>query len=278
MNAEQKMVQIGRLQIGSGQPLALVAGPCVLEDEDLVYRTAEQTLKLGAANGFPLVFKASFDKANRTRGDAPRGPGLFEGLRILEGVRRRFGVPVLTDVHETSQCSMVAEVVDVLQIPAFLCRQTDLLYAAGATGLPVNIKKGQFMAAEDMGFAVAKTVDGRSADQPQNVLVTERGTFFGYRDLVVDFRNLGILRTVAPVVFDGTHAVQRPGAGGGVTTGLRSQVPDLVRAAVACGVDALFLEVHPDPDNARSDGSTSLDLNRLGPVLESARRIRDACE
>ena len=213
-----------RLWIGGGAPLVLIAGPCVLEDRDFVLRHAEQLQRIAGAHGFGLVFKASFDKANRTRQGSPRGPGLEAGLRTLEDVRRSLGLSVLTDVHEAWQCRPTAEVVDVLQVPAFLCRQTDLLMAAGATKRTVNIKKGQFMAAEDMAYAVEK-VDGPT-------LLTERGTMFGYRDLVVDFRNLAVMRRFAPVVFDATHSVQQPGAAGGQSGGRRELVPALCRAAV----------------------------------------------
>ena len=256
----------GRVRIGGGAPIALIAGPCVLEHRDFVLQHAERLHRIAEADGFPFVFKASFDKANRTRASSPRGPGLDDGLRLLEEVRSAQGVPVLTDVHEPAQCALVAEVVDVLQVPAFLCRQTDLLVAAGATGRPVNVKKGQFMAAEDMRFAVEK-VNGPC-------LLTERGTMFGYRDLIVDFRNLPILRRHAPVVFDGTHSVQRPGATDGRSGGRRDEVPGLVRAAVACGVDGLFLEVHPDPDRAPSDGPNSLTYAGLQAVLSDVSRLQ----
>ena len=254
--------------IGGQAPLLLILGPCVLEDRDFILRHAEALKTRVARHGAAMVFKASFDKANRTREASPRGPGLEGGLRLLEEVRSSLELPVLTDVHESWQCAPVAEVVDVLQIPAFLCRQTDLLKAAGATGRTVNIKKGQFLAAEDMVYAVEK-VGGPA-------MLTERGTTFGYRDLVVDFRNLAILRGLGPVVFDGTHAVQRPGAGGGRSGGNRLQVAPLVRAAVAAGVDGLFLEVHPDPDHAPSDGPNSLNYQGLDAILADVYRLQSA--
>ena len=254
--------------IGGGAPLALVAGPCVLEDRDFVLRHAARLKAIASRHGFPLIFKASFDKANRTRAASPRGPGLEDGLRLLHEVRTRLELPVLTDVHETWQCAPVAEVVDVLQIPAFLCRQTDLLTAAGRTGRPVNVKKGQFMAAADMAFAVEKIAGP--------ALLTERGTMLGYRDLVVDFRNLAVLRGFAPVIFDGTHSVQRPGSADGRSGGDRTQVPALARAAVACGIDALFLEVHPEPEHAPSDGPNSLTYDGLETVLTEVYRLQAA--
>lgn len=257
------------LRIGGGQPLAVIAGPCVLQDRDFNLRHAERLKTITAERGVPYIFKASFDKANRTSGGSHRGPGLEDGIRLLEAVKTELDLPVLTDVHTAEQCAAAAEVADVLQIPAFLCRQTDLLAAAGATGKVVNVKKGQFLAADDMAFAVDKVGHDK-------VLVTERGTTFGYRDLVVDYRNLGIMRRFAPVVFDGTHSVQRPGAAGGATGGNRDLVPELVRAAVAVGIDALFVEVHPDPENAPSDGPNSLTYALFERVLDEARAIRAA--
>ncbi|MCB2199403.1 3-deoxy-8-phosphooctulonate synthase [bacterium] len=233
----------------AGHPL-LIAGPCVLQTRDLALQIAETIASICRPYNVPYIFKASFDKANRTSGGSKRGPGLDEGLRILEDVKTTVGVPVVTDVHEREQVKAAAEVVDVLQIPAFLCRQTDLLIEAGRTGKTVNVKKGQFLAPEDMRFAIEKVKLG--GDVP--VLLTERGATFGYRDLVVDMRSLAIMRRHAPVIFDGTHAVQSPGGAGGKSGGNRDWVPLLVRAAVAAGVDGLFLEVHPDPDSSPSDG------------------------
>ena len=265
-------VRVGPHRVGFGQPLAVFAGPCLLEGRDFNLAHAERLVEFCRRHDTPLVFKASFDKANRTRAESPRGPGLEAGLRLLADVKDTLGVPLMTDVHEASQCAWAAEVVDVLQIPAFLCRQTDLLVAAGATGRPVNIKKGQFLAAGDLRYARDKT------GAPDRVLLTERGTTFGYRDLVVDLRNLGIMRGIAPVVFDGTHSVQAPGSGQGVTGGHRAWVPALVRAAVAFGVDALFVEVHPDPDRAPSDAATQIDYRVFEQMLADSRRIRDALD
>lgn len=263
-------VSVLGIPIGDGAPLVLISGPCVVEDEAFTVNHARRLKELATEHSFPLIFKASFDKANRTRAGSPRGPGLQGGLDVLAAVKAKVGLPILTDVHWPEQCEEVAKVADVLQIPAFLCRQTDLLAAAGATGRVVNVKKGQFMAAEDMGYAVEKAAGAAG------VLLTERGTSFGYRDLVVDMRSLGTLRKFAPVVFDGTHSVQKPGSAQGTTGGDRTLVPPLCRAAVAVGVDALFLEVHPDPNRAPSDGPNSLDYQGLVEVLGSARAIRSA--
>jgi 2-dehydro-3-deoxyphosphooctonate aldolase (KDO 8-P synthase) len=238
------------IELHPNGPLLLIAGPCVLETRDLALAIAETVKGICSRYKMPYIFKASFDKANRTSGGSHRGPGLEEGLRMLEDVRREVDIPVLTDVHERTQVPAVAEVVDMLQVPAFLCGQTDLLKACGASGKPVNVKKGQFLAAEDMAFAVEKVKSG--GDVP--VTLTERGSTFGYRDLVVDLRSLVTMRRFAPVIFDGTHAVQSPGGEGGRTGGNRKWVPMLVRGAVAAGVDGLFLEVHPDPESSPSDG------------------------
>ncbi len=257
-----------KLTIGGGAPLVLIAGPCVLEDREFVLRHAEALKQIADQHRFALIFKASFDKANRTRMGSPRGPGLEAGLRLLGEVRRRFELPVLTDVHEAWQCAPASEVVDILQVPAFLCRQTDLLVAAGRTGRPVNIKKGSFMAAADMAYAVEKVAGP--------AMLTERGTMFGYHDLVVDFRNLAVLRRFAPVVFDATHSVQQPGGADGRSGGDRTLAPALSRAAVACGIDALFVEVHPDPDHAPSDGPNSLTYEGLDMVLTEVYRLQAA--
>lgn len=256
-----------------GGAFFLIAGPCVLEDDALNVGVAQALARLAEELRLPIVYKASFDKANRSRADAARGPGLERGLAQLALVRRETGLPVLTDVHEAAQCARAAEIVDVLQIPAFLCRQTDLVVAAGATGLPMNVKKGQWMAPEDMAGAVTKA---RQAGSPA-VAVTERGTFMGYGDLVVDMRSFTRLSeaTGAPVVFDGTHSVQRPGKAGGASGGDPRFTPRLVRAAVAAGADALFLEVHPHPETAPSDGSNMMRLERLRGLLEEALAIRE---
>jgi len=257
--------------VGDGR-LALLAGPCVVESRDLVHEIAG-TLKAACDRlGVPFVFKASLDKANRTSAGSFRGMGFDAALDLLGEVKREFGVPVVTDIHEPWHAAAVADVVDLLQIPAFLCRQTDLLVAAGATGRAVNVKKGQFMAPEDMAYAVEKVRSGGS----DNVLLTERGTTFGYHDLVVDFRGLAVMRRSAPVVFDATHSVQSPGGGGGKSSGKREFVAPLARAAVAFGVDALFLETHPDPDKALSDGPNMLALADIEGLLEDVLAIRHA--
>jgi 2-dehydro-3-deoxyphosphooctonate aldolase (KDO 8-P synthase) len=257
---------------GVGGPFFLIAGPCVLEDDQLNVGIGSALARLADELNLPIIFKASFDKANRSSLASGRGPGLDEGLEQLALVRNETGLPVLTDVHEPAQCAKVAGVVDVLQIPAFLCRQTDLLLAAGATGRPVNIKKGQWMAPEEMRGAVQKL---RTAGAP-SVAATERGTFFGYGNLVVDMRSFTAMREAcgAPVVFDGTHSVQRPGLGDGVSGGDPRFIPPLVRAAVAAGADALFLEVHPEPSGAPSDATNMLRLERLRPLLEEVLAIR----
>jgi 2-dehydro-3-deoxyphosphooctonate aldolase (KDO 8-P synthase) len=245
----------------------LIAGPCVLEDDRLNLTVAEHLAALAARLRVPITFKASFDKANRSRLGSFRGPGLEEGLRKLEAVRRATGMPILTDVHDAGQTAAAAEVVDVLQIPAFLCRQTDLLLAAGRTGRPVNVKKGQWMSPEAMAGALEKVREGGSTQ----VAVTERGTFFGYGDLVVDMRSFARLAdaTGAPVVFDATHSVQQPGKGeGGASGGLRQFIPPLLLAAAAAGANGFFLETHPDPDHAPSDGLNMLPLGGLDDLVE----------
>jgi len=249
--------------------LFLIAGPCVLEDDALQLRVAERLARLAEHVPGGVIFKASFDKANRSNPGAERGPGIEEGLAALARVRAASGLPILTDVHLPEQCAPAAEVVDVLQIPAFLCRQTDLLLAAGATGKPVNVKKGQWMHPEGMRGAVAKV---RSAGDGE-VAVTERGTFFGYGDLVVDMRAFARMRAAcrAPVVFDATHSVQRPGQGeGGASGGAREFIPSLTLAAVAAGADGLFIETHPTPDSAPSDGPNMLPLEGLEDLVRRA--------
>jgi 2-dehydro-3-deoxyphosphooctonate aldolase (KDO 8-P synthase) len=262
----------GRVQIGKGHPLALIGGPCILESAALSLEVAAFLADLSRRLALPVIFKGSFDKANRSAAASHRGPGVEEGLRILAAVKARYGLPVTTDIHEPAQARCAAEVVDLLQIPAFLCRQTDLLTAAGETGGPVNIKKGQFMAPGDMRNAVDKvTATGNEA-----VLLTERGTTFGYNNLVVDFRGLPLMRAICPVVFDATHSVQRPAGAGTVSAGDREFVAPLARAAVAAGVDALFLEIHPDPDRALSDGPNSLPLSAVEPLLRALLALRAA--
>ena len=263
--------EIGPVRVGEGR-LFLIAGPCVIESEAHARRMAEAIQRIAGDLGIPYIFKASYDKANRTSMKSFRGPGLKEGTRILEALARDTGLPVLTDVHQPEHCEVAAEAVDVLQIPAFLCRQTDLLIAAGKTGRAVNIKKGQFVAPWDMKHPVEKV---RSTGN-ERVFLTERGASFGYNTLVVDYRSLPVMRELAPVVFDGTHSVQQPSAANGVSGGQPEFIPLLARAAVAAGVDGLFLEVHDDPANAKSDGANALGLDLLKPLLEKLLAIHMA--
>ena len=263
--------EIGPVQVGAGR-LFLIAGPCVIESEAHVRTMADAIQRIAADLGIPYIFKASYDKANRTSVNSFRGPGIVEGTRILRALAEATGLPVLTDVHEAGHCEIAAEAVDVLQIPAFLCRQTDLLVAAGKTGRAVNIKKGQFVAPWDMTHPIEKV---RSTGN-ERVFLTERGASFGYNTLVVDYRSLPVMRRMAPVVFDGTHSVQQPSAAGGVSGGQPEFIPLLARAAVAAGIDGLFLEVHDDPANAKSDGANALDLKLLKPLLERLLAIHSA--
>ena len=263
--------EIGPVQVGAGQ-LFLIAGPCVIESEAHVRRMAESIQRIAGDLGVPFIFKASYDKANRTSVKSFRGPGLVEGTRILGQLARDTGLPVLTDVHEPGHCEIAAEAVDVLQIPAFLCRQTDLLLAAGRTGRAINIKKGQFVAPWDMAHPVEKV---RSTGN-ERVFLTERGASFGYNTLVVDYRSLPVMRRLAPVVFDATHSVQQPSAADGVSGGQPEFIPMMARAAAAAGIDGLFLEVHDDPANAKSDGANALDLKLLKPLLERLLAIHKA--
>ena len=260
----------------------LIAGPCVAESYELCLQVAQAVAALCKARDIAYIFKASFDKANRTSLQGYRGHGVAAGLDILRRVRSATGLPILTDIHTAEQAKMAAEVVDVLQIPAFLCRQTDLLHAAAQTGVPTNIKKGQFLAPEDMAHVVHKFRAAYAAQHtgPAAVAVTERGACFGYHNLVVDMRGLVIMAhsCAAPVIFDATHAVQRPSAGQGHSCGDRHMAPVLARAAVAVGVDALFCEVHPDPDKALSDGPNSLDLPMLAQLLDQVVAIRRALQ
>jgi 2-dehydro-3-deoxyphosphooctonate aldolase (KDO 8-P synthase) len=260
--------EIGPVQVGAGR-LFLIAGPCVIESEAHVRSMADALQRITADLGIPFIFKASYDKANRTSVKSFRGPGLIEGTRILGRLAKETGLPVLTDVHEPGHCEVAAEAVDVLQIPAFLCRQTDLLVAAGKTGRAINIKKGQFVAPGDMEHTVEKV---RSTGNDR-IFLTERGSSFGYNNLVVDYRSLAVMRSIAPVVFDGTHSVQQPSAANGVSGGQPEFIPVLARAAVAAGIDGLFLEVHDDPANAKSDGANALDLKLLRPLLEKLLAI-----
>jgi 2-dehydro-3-deoxyphosphooctonate aldolase (KDO 8-P synthase) len=256
-------------------PFTLIAGPCVIENEELVFSIAEQVKAISDRLGISYIFKASFDKANRSSGQSFRGPGFETGLKVLAEVKRRFGLRVLTDIHESQQAAPVAAVVDVMQIPAFLCRQSDLLLAAAAatrgTDKVINVKKGQFLAPWAMAQVVNKLRDAGAAE----VWLTERGSCFGYNTLVVDYRSLPQLQALdCPVIFDATHSVQQPGGRGTSSGGQREFVAPLARAAVAVGVDGLFLEVHPDPDNALSDGPNMVPLHRLEPLLEQLLTIR----
>lgn len=257
--------------MGAGR-LFLIAGPCVIESEQHVRTMADALQRITSDLGVPFIFKASYDKANRTSVKSYRGPGLLEGTRILGALARATGLTLLTDVHEPAHCEIAAAAVDVLQIPAFLCRQTDLLVAAGKTGRAINIKKGQFVSPWDMQHPVEKV---RSTGN-ERVFLTERGASFGYNTLVVDYRSLAIMRNMTPVVFDGTHSVQQPSAADGVSGGQPEFIPLLTRAAVAAGIDGLFLEVHDDPANAKSDGANALHLNLLKPLLEKLLAIHKA--
>jgi len=263
-------VQIGGVRLGGGAPLTLIAGPCVIESDAHALKMAEAIGEIAGRHRIPLIFKASYDKANRTSGRSYRGPGLAGGLRALDAVKRRTGLPILTDIHEPAQAGPAAEVADVLQIPAFLSRQTDLLVAAARTGRAVNIKKGQFLAPDDMRHAVAKV----TAEGNLNVIVTERGVSFGYHNLVVDMRAFPMLRGLGfPVVFDVTHSLQLPGAGDGVTAGQAEFIEPLASAGVAAGVDGIFLEVHDDPARAKSDAQNALPLARLDALVARLLRI-----
>jgi 2-dehydro-3-deoxyphosphooctonate aldolase (KDO 8-P synthase) len=263
-------VKIGPVELGGDLPLALIAGPCVIEDLDLCRRIAAFMVQLTANLKMPYVFKASYDKANRSSIDSPRGPGLEAGLEILAKIRDEFHVPVLSDVHEPRQAEYAGRTLDCIQIPAFLCRQTDLIVAAARTGRPVNIKKGQFMAPWEMSNVVDKA---RAAGNSQ-VILTERGTFFGYNRLVSDMRAIPQMQALGcPVVFDGTHSTQEPGGTGAATGGQRDMAPILTRAAVAAGADGLFLEVHPDPPHAASDAAVVLPLEGLKDLLHKCQEI-----
>jgi 2-dehydro-3-deoxyphosphooctonate aldolase (KDO 8-P synthase) len=270
---------VARARVGGDGALLLVAGPCVIEPGEGLVEQAEAVSGIAREAGLPFVFKASFDKANRTSVKSYRGPGIEEGLEALASVRREVGCPVLTDVHSPEQAERAAEVVDCLQVPAFLCRQTDLLVAAGRTGLPVNVKKGQFLSPGLMEHAAEKVLAGaaEAGRGPGGVILTERGTTFGHGDLVVDMRGIEVMkRTGWPVLFDATHSVQRPGGRGDSSGGEREMVPLLCRAAVAAGADGLYIETHPDPSRARSDPDTQLTYDELRRVLGEARAIYEA--
>src|SRR5438105_10144772 len=268
-----RTVSIGHVVCGSGHPLLWIAGPCVIEAHDLTLRIADRLRAMAAQLKLPLVFKASFDKANRTSGKSFRGPGLQEGLRTLAAVKDRTGLPVVTDVHECCQVNPAAQVCDLLQIPAFLARQTDLILAAGRTGKAVNVKKGQFMAPWDMRHVAAKMAEVGN----RRLLLTERGTTFGYGQLVSDMRSIPWMQDLGcPVIFDATHSVQMPAAQGDRSGGDRRMVPYLARAAVACGCDGVFLETHPRPDEALSDGPNMVALDDLPALVACCLRIRRA--
>ncbi len=272
-NPVTRIVSVGRVRFGGGLPAALIAGPCVVEDEETPLRIARVLARVAQDLSLPLVFKASYDKANRTSATSFRGIGMAAALRVLERVREETGLPLLSDVHSVEEVGPAAEVLDCLQVPAFLCRQTDLLLACGRTGKAVNVKKGQFLAPEDVRNLIEKV---RSTGNG-NVCVTERGASFGYGNLVTDFRAVPKMQAFGcPVVFDGTHSVQQPGGLGDRSGGEREMVPFLVRAAAAAGADAFFLEVHDDPDHAKSDGPNMLRLPDLAPLMRQVQGIRAA--
>ncbi len=263
--------EIGPYRCGPGQPLLIIAGPCVIESEELTLQTADFLRRTGEEQGLQVIFKASFDKANRTSLRSYRGPGLEQGLRILAEVRNTHRLPITTDIHLPDQALPAAEVCDLLQIPAFLCRQTDLLVAAGSTGRPVHVKKGQFLAPADMRHVITKLAEAGCRD----VLLGERGTFFGYGRLVNDMRSIPLMQSLGvPVIFDATHSVQEPGGQGERSGGDRRMVPTLARAAVAAGADGVFLETHPDPDSALSDGPNMVPLKDLPKLLRQLASIR----
>jgi 2-dehydro-3-deoxyphosphooctonate aldolase (KDO 8-P synthase) len=271
--SETRRVTAGAVALGGGAPLALIAGPCVIESGDHAAMIAEALLKIASRCGVPFIFKASYDKANRTSLTSFRGPGIEEGLKVLAGIKKRLGVPLLTDIHEANQAAPVAEVADVLQIPAFLSRQTDLIVAAAKTGRTINLKKGQFLAPGDMKHAIAKVTESGNSQ----VFVTERGFSFGYNNLVVDMRAFPMLRSLGyPVVYDATHSLQLPGGGDGVTAGQAEYIEPLASAAVAAGIDGLFVEVHDNPPRAKSDAQNALSLDRVEPLLRHLLRISDA--
>jgi 2-dehydro-3-deoxyphosphooctonate aldolase (KDO 8-P synthase) len=266
-----RSIPVGNITIGEDSPLVLIAGPCVIEDESTTVAIARELVEITRRLDLPLIFKASYDKANRTSGGSYRGPGLVSGLDLLDFIRNRFQLPILSDVHQVTEIGPAAEVLDIIQIPALLCRQTDLLEAAGSSGRAVNIKKGQFLSPGDMRYAVEKVTGTGN----RNILLTERGTTFGYHNLVVDFRSLPIMAGLGfPVIFDATHSVQLPGGGSGFSGGNREFVPFLAKAAVAAGVQGVFLEVHLDPDRALCDGPNSWPLDQLEPLLRSLQALQ----
>jgi 2-dehydro-3-deoxyphosphooctonate aldolase (KDO 8-P synthase) len=263
-------VHIGEITIGGNAPVVLIAGPCVIEGEAFTLSLATSLQEVSRELGIPLIFKASYDKANRTSISSARGPGLEEGLRILQRVKEEVGLPVISDVHQVSEVSRASEILDVIQIPAFLCRQTDLVVEAARAGKPINVKKGQFLAPWDMAHVVEKIVSTGN----EQILLTERGTSFGYNNLVSDMKSLPIMRGLGyPVIFDATHSVQLPGGAGKASGGDREFIPTLSKAAVGAGVDGVFLEVHPEPERALSDGANSLALDALFPLLKQLKAI-----
>jgi len=270
MSVSHHHIHVADFEIGNDLPFVLFAGPCVIEGEDFSLKVAEQIRDIAARVGVSLVFKSSFDKANRTSVDGFRGPGMDEGLRILQRVKNEVGVPIITDIHMPEQAKPVAEVADILQTPAFLCRQTDFITEVARAGKPVNVKKGQFLAPWDMPHVLEKAKSTGNAD----IMLCDRGTSFGYNNLVSDFRSLMVMaETGAPVVYDATHSVQQPGGLGGATGGNREYVPGLSRAAVSIGVAAVFMEVHPDPEHAKSDGPNSVALADLEGLLMTLKSI-----
>jgi len=265
-----KIVRINHIEIGGNSPLVLIAGPCVIESEDQIRKTAEGLKEITSEIKVPFIFKSSYDKANRTSISSYRGPGLEKGLEILERAKKEFNIPLLVDVHQIEEVTLVSKVADILQVPAFLCRQTNLILSIARTGKPVNVKKGQFLAPWDMKNVIEKI----ESTGNKNILLTERGSCFGYNNLVVDMKSLPIMRSFGyPVVFDATHSVQRPGEKGTATGGEREYVPFLAQAAVATGIDGIFLEVHPEPEKALSDGPNMLKLDRLKGLLEKLTKI-----
>lgn len=267
-----KEVRIGEIRIGKGNPLVLIAGPCVIENEEITFTTAQKLKEVCDRLGISLIFKSSFDKANRTSGSSFRGPGIDQGLKILSEVKKRFSIPVISDIHAVDEVKPASEVLDALQIPAFLCRQTDLILSSSRTGKPVNVKKGQFLAPWDVKHIIEKFTSTGN----QNLLLTERGTSFGYNNLIVDFRGFSVIRSFGyPMLFDVTHSLQLPGGEGSSSGGQREFAPSLARAAVATGVDGFFIEVHPDPMKALSDASTMIPLNEIEGLLQQTKTLHD---
>jgi 2-dehydro-3-deoxyphosphooctonate aldolase (KDO 8-P synthase) len=272
MEKDMREVKVGGVRIGGGQPLVVIAGPCVIESEEMTFRTAESLKEMSVELGMPLIFKSSFDKANRSSLSSFRGPGIKKGLKVLGDVKKRFSVPVTSDVHAVDQVDPAAEVLDLLQIPAFLCRQTDLIFAASKTGKPVNVKKGQFLSPWEVKNITEKFVSTGN----RNLLITERGSSFGYHNLVVDFRGFPVIRSLGtPVIFDVTHSLQLPGGEGSHSGGQREFAAPLMRAAVGAGVDGLFMEVHPEPDRALCDGPNMIALSEIKELLRQAKTIHE---